>query len=113
MDIIDRMIKQLNDSFVKSMEDHNIKSLLDGESLTVVKPKELDTGKAQNMAEDDFYFGVPYYKELIAEAGEDADGNVKPPDPKLPYGSCECGGEATYGKDAPHSTWCVKYKENR
>jgi hypothetical protein len=87
--------------------------------FTAVKPKQLDTGKAQNQAEDDFavpkggpYAGVPYWNELIAEdKKKDADGNVKEkPDYKPRYGECECGAEKTYGKDAPHSTWCTKYR---
>ncbi len=63
----------------------------------VIKPKELDTGKAQNkpskaqnMAEDDFeelkgstfghleYAGVPYDNDLMAQDKDDADGNVAP-----------------------------------
>ena len=100
----------------------------------IIKPKELDTGKAQNQAEDDFgvpqggpYAGVPYWNELInGKDGydnsrefsgipeliteEDADGNVKEdPDYRPRYGECECGAEKTYGKDATHSGWCTHW----
>lgn len=55
---------------------------------------------------------LPYWNDLVAgeESGGEADGNVKKP--TLRYGQkvCECGAEAVYGKDAPHSTWCPKSK---
>jgi hypothetical protein len=60
--------------------------------------------------ESTFYPGVPYWNDLTSDEN-DADGNVKEKPKPLPrFGECECGAEKTYGKNAPHSTWCAKYR---
>ena len=95
-------------------------------SMGVIKPKELDDGKAQNMAEDDFgvpkggpYAGVPYWNELTAGEKDEPNGNKKQDfenevdeewisDYEQRRGSCQCGAEKVYGANATHSDWCPK-----
>jgi len=60
---------------------------------------------------DEFY--SKEIEEMLDAYDRDRDDSQleSAPEEKKRKRKCECGAEKTYGKDAPHSSWCPKYEE--